>query len=109
MKTRTLISLMAATTLTGALPGRSTQLLSDVSKYFAHPDTEIVLTIGKSTHKIDVKSHQVPKSPTDRPIFRGGGGSGGRLGSLAVGYEFVGRCDQGDVYAFTLKKQLSRE
>ena len=99
---------MAAVGFTGTLLGEA-QVLSNVAKYFAYPDTEIVLTIGKAIHKIDVKSHQVPQSPTDRPIFRSGGGSGGGLGSLVVGYEFVGRFDQGDVYVFTVKKQLSQD
>lgn len=71
------------------------------AQYFTYPDAEIIISSGPSQATIEpAANYSHPQMVGERPSFRGGFG---HAGFPSVEYEFVGKCDQGDVYIFSLE------
>lgn len=79
----------------------------DTAQYFTYPNTEFVIISGetKST-MMPAKNHSIPQHPGEKPIFRSGTGE---AGFPRIEYEFMGRCDVGDVYVFYVKQGDTNE
>jgi|SRR3989338_1093035 len=76
----------------------------DTSKYFTYPDTEIVVSSGSTVSISSVKdNYQYPKNPYEMPHFVSVGYQ--MKGFPHVKYQFMGKCEHGDVYVFTITEE----